>query len=1173
MLSVMSSLVLASSLLAQTPAVQSTAQPQAEIVNAQGKPVAAAKATSRVSSGITKTLSGAKAPTGRSTKKPAAHSPAATATLERLAKARAGNLEAGKLAGEDAIDPNRPRVPYQFTGPGWIKHPLTDAEQLRRYGAIVTPAPRGGEENQPEHIAPEVRAQLAAQAAAAVRNATRSPYSPRDLCEDLEASRASAQRYQPLGPAPLGGDDIQTDQKSLNQNEFWSQMPASGRVLAIACEPGVTDPTPGTRSVIIGTTGGGLWRSDTALPAANTTWLNVSDTLNSDTVGISTFNAIAYAPSDPNIVYAADGSYLDLIEGSGLFRSDDGGSTWTRIGFNLTGAQEVLSQLLVSPTDPNVVYVGYSDSTQDGFGMLSRVNIFLDGDGDIDSITETFAVGDDGDLISSAVTGIVWTAVGYPLVAFDGLGVYLWIDDAEIAVPVARSIFGRGGRDFRRIMLASNPAGTRFFAASVGGGGNLMQAVRCNSVELDKWEALPQGTVDETGDHGLPNTLSTYGSLTGFVAINPENQSQAIFGGVSPYFADAGIVITDEFLTEISDQGTKTPAWYEMTRSNFTPSNIVLDKDRSKVVRGIHPYQNAASWDRDGNLWIGHNGGVCVVDRDRLGIFKAPQYIDKNGGATGSPERFPTIVPGALNTMLTTSSSLSPHNTNLLITGMENNGAGQLSPIIAPDPDAFGILQNNFIAITADDEQTADTTIDPPEIQGRWLGAETGPLVFDPRSRLGQELGETAPSQIYISAPTLSYNVFRRNHKKTEYQDPDTGDPLAPPILAGTIGPITGDWIFDRRDNYPPLVSAKFTVPLDDLTGMNPASDQVFGGLITGTSRLWMVADAAQFRNPTGDNSNLPSVGPHAKWQLIPRTAEQLIEPITSTLFRRGTVTSVGYAKKSSEFAADDLSVVWFTSTAGRLCRVVAPIDPESGEVVSDEASRIPKYDRGQKVYPSAGDSAAPFRASDVAVNPNNKNQVYVTFRMPFDIPTADGTQTRYARIAKVTIVDDVDVNGDPIEVIEAVPVSGALPVGLQPRSIAVTWGTGGNPDTLYVGTGTGLFYSGDGGATWGLADPALPLAQVRDIHLVSDEPGNASNGNMVVSFYGRGVWFSPRVSPTCVGDFNRDGALDFQDIDTFIDAINLGCGTADVNVDGQLNTDDFDVFIESFDGGCSGAP
>jgi photosystem II stability/assembly factor-like uncharacterized protein len=1172
MLSVMSSLVLASSLLAQTPAVQSTAQPQAETVTAQGAPALVTKPTARAQSGAARAAGLnarlAPAPAAGQARKV---SPAAQAVLARLATARqseaAKPAKSVKLAGDDAAA--QTHVPYQFTGPGWIKHPLTDAEQLRRFGAIVTPAPRGGEENQPEHIAPEVRAQFAAKAAAATRAAAPSPYAPRDLCDDLLAARASPQRYQPLGPAPLGGDDIVTDPKSLNQNEFWSQMPASGRVTAIACDPFVP-----SSNVLIATTGGGLWKTENAQAGVSTVWRNVSDSViptTSDTLGISAFGALAYAPTDSTIVYAADGSYLDLIEGSGLFRSMNGGNTWTRIGFDLTGAREVLSQLLVSPLDPNVIYVGYSDSTQDGFGMLSRVNLKYKPDGTLDSITETFATDDSGSRITAAVTGIVWTALGYPLVAFDGLGVYLWIDDAEVAVPVARSIFGQGGRDFRRIMLASNPAGTRFLAASVGSGGNLVQAVRCNSVELNAWEALPQGSVDELGDHGLPNAFATYGSLTGFVTINPEKQTQAIIGGVSPYFADAGMVISDDFLTEIVSSGeTKAPSWYEMTRSDATPSNVVTDALRSKVVRGIHPYQNAAAWDSNGNLWIGHGGGVCMVERDNLGLFKAPTYVDKNGGAAGNPERFPTVAAGALNTMLTTASTLSPHDTNLLITGTENNGAGQLSPIIAPDPNAGGILQNNFIAITADDEQTADTTVEPPEIQGRWLGAETGPLVFDPRDRLGQNSGESAPAQIYITAPTLTYNVFRRNHEKTEYLDPVTLDPLAPEIEAGTIGTITGDWIFDRRDNYPPLVSAKFTVPLDDTDGINPKFDSVFGGLITGTSRLWMIADAAQFRNPTDKNSSLPPVGDHAKWAPVQASAGLLIEPITSNLFRRGTVTSIGFAKKQGSATADDLSVIWFTSTSGRLLRLVADVDPDLGEVIVNPKSRLPNYIRGQKVYPGEGDTFSPYRASDVVVNPRNKNQVYVSFRMPFEIPTADLSGIRVARIAKVTITPDIDINGDPIEVITVAPVSATLPLGLEPRSIAVTWGTGGNPDIIYVGTGSGLFSSDDGGATWRDADPVLPNAQVRDIHLVSDDSGNASNGNMVVSFYGRGVWYSPRLAQTCLGDFNRDSILDFQDIDAFVDAFNLGCSVADINVDGVLTSDDFDAFVAGYEAGCS---
>jgi len=1182
MLSVMSSLVLAGSLLAQTgaptgaqtavktaaqtaaqtPAVQSTAQPQAELVNAQGQPIVHPTTPTKPKT-ITSMLAQHAGRNAKQTK----HVPAAAALVSRLKANQAAAAKAA--AGEVRATGAQPRKPYQFTGPGWIKHPLSDAEQLRRFGAIVTPAPRGGEENQPELLSPEVRAELNAVTAAALQRPN--PYGPRDACSDIAAAQspANAQRMQPIGPAPLGGDDDITKPESLLKNEFWSQMPASGRVTAIACEPQI-DTTPATKSVIIGTLGGGLWKTDNSLAGTATLWRNVSDSVTSDTRNISTFGAIAYAPSNSDIVYAADGSYLDLIQGSGLFRSSNGGASWTRIGSDFSGSNTVISQILVSPANPNVIYVGYSDSLQEGNGMLTRLEITYKPDGTINTITESIALGEDGAPINGAVTGLVWTATGYPLVAFDGLGVFLWIDDADVALQVGRSVIGRGVRDFRRIMLASNPAGTNFLAVLVGAGGELAQAVRCSSAELNGWVSLPRGGIGEFDTHGLPNTLATYGSLTGFAAINPLRPTQAIIGGLTPYFADAGMVITDNFQNDVVSSGeTFEPTWYDMTRSLVTPNTALTAIDREKVVRSVHPYQSAAAWDSFGNLWIGHNGGVCMVAVDHLGTTRAPQYEDKNGGAAGLPERRPTVDAGALNTMLTISSSLSPHNTNLLVTGTEDNGVGEITFIRAADPDLPNPPQADFTAVTGDDEYKPNPETDPLTVRGRWVGNDVGPVVFDKRQKRGVSNGETHPAQLYMSVPNLGYDVLRRNGDPIEFpsDDPDS-DPLT--IEAGTIGEISGSWSIDRRDTYPPLVSAKLPAPTDDAV-RNPQNDTIFSPLITGTSRLWMIADPAQYVVSNQNTGGVLSPGAHAEWQPIQASAALLIEVLTNNIFRRGTVTSIGYAKKQGN-TADDLRTIWFTSTAGRLCRVVAAVDPDNpNQVIIDPDTQLPQYIQGQKVYPGAGESASLFRAADVAVNPMNRNEVYVCFRQPVELPNADNSGIGVARVAKVTVTPDVDIDGNPIEVFTSVPVSLTLPLGLAPRTIAVSWGTGSTPDVIYVGTGTGLWVSDNGGVSWQIADPVMPLAQVRDIELIAIDSDHAWSGLMAVSFYGRGVWISGQRTPACLADFNHDSDINLDDVDLFVNGWLEGCPSTDINLDGIVDFQDLDQFFDAFQKGlCS---
>jgi photosystem II stability/assembly factor-like uncharacterized protein len=93
----------------------------------------------------------------------------------------------------------------------------------------------------------------------------------------------------------------------------------------------------------IGAADGGVWRSDDA----GRTWQPLFDGQPTQSIG-----AIAVAPSDPNIVYVASGEGLprpDLSVGNGIYRSRDGGRSWSHLG--LTEGQQI-AELAIDPHDP-----------------------------------------------------------------------------------------------------------------------------------------------------------------------------------------------------------------------------------------------------------------------------------------------------------------------------------------------------------------------------------------------------------------------------------------------------------------------------------------------------------------------------------------------------------------------------------------------------------------------------------------------------------------------------------------------------------------------------------------------------------------------------------------------------------------------------------------------------
>jgi photosystem II stability/assembly factor-like uncharacterized protein len=98
----------------------------------------------------------------------------------------------------------------------------------------------------------------------------------------------------------------------------------------------------------IGVNNGGVWKTTDA----GRTWVPIFDDQPTGSVG-----ALAIAPSDPNVIYAGCGEGLqrpDLATGDGMYKSTDGGKTWTHLG--LRDGQQIPA-IAVDPGDPNRLFV------------------------------------------------------------------------------------------------------------------------------------------------------------------------------------------------------------------------------------------------------------------------------------------------------------------------------------------------------------------------------------------------------------------------------------------------------------------------------------------------------------------------------------------------------------------------------------------------------------------------------------------------------------------------------------------------------------------------------------------------------------------------------------------------------------------------------------------------
>jgi len=116
-----------------------------------------------------------------------------------------------------------------------------------------------------------------------------------------------------------------------------------GRVVAVAGCP--DDPM----TFYLGACAGGVWKTTDG----GWTWLCTTDgQLTTAAVG-----AIAVAPSDPNVIFVGTGEACirnDVSHGDGVYKSIDGGKTWTNMGL---GDSRHIGRIVVHPRDANLVYV------------------------------------------------------------------------------------------------------------------------------------------------------------------------------------------------------------------------------------------------------------------------------------------------------------------------------------------------------------------------------------------------------------------------------------------------------------------------------------------------------------------------------------------------------------------------------------------------------------------------------------------------------------------------------------------------------------------------------------------------------------------------------------------------------------------------------------------------
>jgi photosystem II stability/assembly factor-like uncharacterized protein len=200
-------------------------------------------------------------------------------------------------------------------------------------------------------------------------------------------------------PADASRDSLSVAQwTSIGPRSVNSAFPnnwglTSGRINAVAVSP--TD----SNLILVGASTGGIWRSTDG----GTNFSAVSDSQVDLAVG-----SIAFAPSNPSIVYAGmgdgDGGYF----GSGVLKSTDGGLNWVRVNNASLPTPGRASAILVDPTNVNRVYLSQYAFRTGNNSFAS--GFFFSNDGGV-SWTKTISGLPRGMVLHPTQTGTIYLAM------------------------------------------------------------------------------------------------------------------------------------------------------------------------------------------------------------------------------------------------------------------------------------------------------------------------------------------------------------------------------------------------------------------------------------------------------------------------------------------------------------------------------------------------------------------------------------------------------------------------------------------------------------------------------------------------------------------------------------------------------------------------------------------